>query len=159
MKVRICLHASLEYPVLIPSAIRLPICSSRNNNNLTKSNNSKKQNNNKRKHKEHNSGSPTYFLKYPFISNYLSGNLQPTAHHPQHCDDDLHLGEKEHHEREANDNIEHQATLTTKCPENPIIRFLFGFLASPDALEVIVVTHLLTDLLSVSNDLTWLMWP
>ena len=26
VKVRICLQASLEYPVLIPSAIKLPIC-------------------------------------------------------------------------------------------------------------------------------------
>ena len=38
-----------------------------------------------------------------------------------------------------------------------IFRYQFAFepfLASPDALEVIVVSYLLTDLLSVSTDLT-----
>ena len=34
VKVRICLQASLEYPVLIPSAIKLPICRNNNKNKI-----------------------------------------------------------------------------------------------------------------------------
>ena len=48
------------------------------------------------------------------------------------------------------------ALLGSNVPIGSVISFVLYFLASPDALEVIVVSDSLTDW---SLGLTWLMWP